>query len=100
MEKRRIVLWEYDAVGNRDWFLSTPYYPGDAAKGKLKGLTKYIKERRKVVDKILHQEHKWVGEIKTLIDWRINDVSVSFKHFYKSQFRAVGKNLKFPSTER
>lgn len=90
MVNRRIVLFEQDAVGNKDWFFSTPYYPGDAIRGKLKRLRKYIKEREKIVHKILREHHGWMGEIRTTIQWRINDVPVSFTTFYSR----VGANRK------
>lgn len=82
MHKRRIILIEEDAFGNSDWFLSTPYLPGDAYKGKLKRLIKYIQERKRVMHKILRQEHGWIGQITTKIIWMLDDKQVSFKEFY------------------
>jgi len=91
MAHRRIVLFEQDSVGNKDWFLSTPYYPGDAFHGKLRRLLRYINERKKSVHKILRSEHGWIGEIATTIVWEINDQPVSFECFYRSQIQSKYK---------
>lgn len=87
MIQRRIVFFEEDSVGNKDWFYSTPYKPGDAIKGKLRRILKYINARKPEVHKILRQEHGWIGQIKTTVVWKINDSPVSFNYFYKSQLR-------------
>jgi len=82
---RRIVFYEQDSVGNKDWFYSMPYSPGDAIRGKLKRTRNYIEQRKKEVHKILRDHHGWIGEIKTFAIFKINEIQVSFETFYKSQ---------------